>query len=119
MPIVDNPPPMILPKEMVSPNQPIQENSPKGSIFTWYPRYGGTYQMHPLTADQQKYDDTCREIDVLEEEIGNFSMRLFTADEFIRFINHVNHLYMLPSQEQLNEQVKWLRELKERLKNRD
>jgi hypothetical protein len=76
-----------------------------------YPRYGGMMQLSPLTAGEQKYDDTCREIDRLEGVIGAKSMGLFTASEFIWFSYHVNKTYFFPKQDGLDRQLASLQKL--------
>jgi hypothetical protein len=76
-----------------------------------YTRYGGLMQSQPLTVDEQKYDDTCREIDRLEGVIGSKSMGLFTANEFIWFNYHVNKMYFFPKQDGLDRQLASLQKL--------
>lgn len=76
-----------------------------------YPRYGGMMQLYPLTADEQKYDDTCREIDDIEREIGTKSMALFTVVEFMWFSRFVHKMHVFPKQEQLDCQLSELRSL--------
>ena len=85
--------------------------NPTAYFPTVYPRYGGLYQSSPLTADEQKYDDTCREIDRLEAVIGSKSMGLFTADEFIWFNHHVNKMHVFPKQDSLDRQFAALQNL--------
>ena len=83
-----------------------------------YPRYGGMVQLSPLSADEQKYDDTCREIDRLEGEIGSKSMLLFTASEFIWFNAFVSKMHFFPKQPQLDRQLEDLRGLLKTLESR-
>ena len=70
-----------------------------------YERYGGFGQLQPLTEAEQLYDDTCREIDRLEIEIGGKSTALFTASEFIWFNYFVNKMHIFPKQPQLDRQL--------------
>ena len=80
-------------------------------IVTAYARYGGMIQTSPLTADEQKYDDTCREIDRLEGVIGSKSMTLFTAQEFMWFNAIVTKMHVFPKQPQLDRQLADLKSL--------
>ena len=82
-----------------------------GYIATAYHRYGGMMQLSPLTVDEKKYDDTCREIDRMEGVIGAKSMSLFTAAEFIWFSRFVNKMHVFPKQPQLDHQLSDLRGL--------
>lgn len=74
-------------------------------IVQTYERYGGLAQTSPLTAAEQKYDDTCREIDRLQEEIGSRPMGLFTAAEFMWFSSFVQKMHFFPKQDQLDRQL--------------
>lgn len=76
-----------------------------------YKRRGGLLQSQPLTPDEQRYDDTCLEIDQLEEEIGNMSASLFTARELTRFGWFTQKTFVFPRQEQLDRQLAELRAL--------
>jgi hypothetical protein len=70
-----------------------------------YERYGGFGQTYPLTTEQQKYDDTCREIDRLQNVIGSKPMSAFTAAEFMWFSHFVNKMHFFPKQDQLDRQL--------------
>ena len=87
-------------------------------IVECYPRYGGMMQGSPLSAEEQKYDDTCREIDGMEAEISSKSLALFTAHEFMWFSHFVNKMHVFPKQEQLDRQLTDLRALLASLENR-
>lgn len=95
-----------------------QAPDPAAYIVKAYPRYGGMMQTSPLTEEEQKYDDTCREIDKLENEIGALSMALFTASEFMWFSQHVNNMHVFPKQPQLDRQLANLQSLKASLEAR-
>lgn len=84
-----------------------------------YSRYSGLMQTYPLTVEEQKYDDTCREIDKLEVEIGAKSMALFTAAEFIWFSRFVTKMHIFPKQEQLDRQLAELRSLRSTIESRE
>lgn len=77
----------------------------KAYAFKAYERYGGLGQTYPLTPEQQKYDDTCREIDRLENIIGARSMDCFTASEFIWFNHFVTKMHFFQKQDQLDRQL--------------
>lgn len=74
--------------------------------------------MHPLSPEEQKYDDTCREIDALEGKIAAKSMALFTAGEFMWFSAFVNKMHVFPNQERLDLQLANLRDLLAKLDSR-
>lgn len=80
-------------------------------VSKMYERYGGTYQCSPLTEEETLYDNTCREIDRLQGEIGNKSLALFTAVEFMWFSHFVNKMHFFPKQDQLDRQLGDLRDL--------
>lgn len=74
-------------------------------------RYGGLAQTYPLTDAERLYDDTCKEIDNLERQIGAMSMSLFTAAEYGWFIWFVNKMWIFPKQPQLDKQLADLKDL--------
>ncbi len=76
-----------------------------------YKRYGGLYQTAPLTDEQQRYDDTCREIDELQNQIGAIPMSRFVAAEFMWFSWFVNKTWVFPKQDQLDGQLAELKTL--------
>ena len=80
-----------------------------------YERYGGFCQTRPLTVDEQKYDDTCHQLDALQEEIGGISAALFTAAELLWFNWFMNKMFLAPKQEQLDHQLAELQSLRDRL----
>lgn len=84
-----------------------------------YARYGGMMQFSPLSVDEQKYDDTCREIDALENKIGSKSMGLFMASEYMWFSTFAQKVHMFPKQPQLDRQLADLKNLLAALENRE
>jgi len=92
---------------------------PSSYIVTAYHRYGGMMQTSPLTAEEQKYDDTCREIDRLEGLIGAKSMSLFTAADFMWFNNFVTKMHFFRKQPQLDRQLLDLKSLLASLEARE
>jgi hypothetical protein len=75
-----------------------------GPIRT-YQRYGGLNQNKPLTPEEQRYDDTCKEIDELQRQIAALPLSQFTAAEFMWFSWFVNRLWVFPKQDQLDGQL--------------
>jgi len=84
-----------------------------------YERYGGLMQFHPLSAEEQKYDETCRAIDDLERQIGAKSMALFTAAEYGWFNWFVSKVWIFPKQDQLDRQLSELQALLAKLQSRE
>lgn len=84
----------------------------------FYERYGGIMQSMPLTAEERRYDDTCREIDQLESDIGGMSAALFTARELLWLSWFVQKTFVSPTQAQLDRQLVELRALMDTLKSR-
>ena len=88
-------------------------------LMSSYTRYSGIGQCHPLSEDEQKYDDTCREIDTLQERISDMRASLFTARELMWFNWFVGKVFYGSKQDQLDQQLQELRNLLTLIESRE
>lgn len=84
-----------------------------------YERYGGLIQTYPLTEEHQQYDDTCREIDRLQNVLQAKSLQYLTAGEFMTLSYYCNKTFFFPKQSQLDKILATLTELLNKIEQRE